>query len=264
MADIKTAADLYNSIVDMTKKTGQGIPMFIVDKLGKHAELDQLKKLELVEVLTEYYGTLPDDVTIVIKGVYSAYRDDNLSQGLIFLRRWLNHDQSKDIPFSHVSSDGGETYRDSKEVYNEWRIDSKDDYVKWISDNLEELEAIPYLTHKTDAELLTFMISDITKGSEIHEYLTSRGWYKDNLLIDECVVRSLSGIDNKREKKGIIKELLSLCSRIHDDEHDKMREDYTEQNDTVSKEISFAKSLLVMLKSSTEPDKETVQEFFNL
>jgi hypothetical protein len=238
--------------------------MFVVDKLGKHAELDQLKKLDLVDVITTYYSTLPDDVSIVIKSVYISMEDEKYPHGLYYLRRWLKIDQTADVPFTHFSNDDGETYRDPKEVYNEWAVDSKEDYIKWISDNLEKLEAIHELEHKTDAEFVSYMKEDIKEGTGLYDYLTSRDWYKDNLVINECISNSLRGLDTKNKRRSLNKEMLVLCGRSGDEKYSETIESSEKDIALMDSQISFSNSLITMMKSSADPDKETTQEFFSL
>lgn len=250
---IKTAADLYNSIVDLTKKTGQGTPMFVIDELDLHDELEQLKKLDLVTVTITSYIRGSNLHQINIKNVYCVGDD---IRDISFLRRWLKIDQSEDIPFSIMEGN-------RKDNFNEWKINTKDSYVKWISDNLEKLEAINDLEHKKDSELCSYVMSDIKEGTDIYDYLVSRKWYIDNVSIQKGIYDSTKKIKDDNTNKDINIEIIGLCNKIETNEYRKKAEKCKLEIDLIDLHTSFNRFFISMMGSSNDYEQEKVKDFFN-
>jgi len=144
-----TTLELYNKIVLMTQRTGQGLPWFIVEKLGLEDEVEQMIEKEILVKYSSGYSSL--DKWVCINGVFNPekyYEEGHkLNSSLHFIRRWLNLDQSEDAPFM--------LYKDitPKEAYENWLIDSKDVYEKWLVENKEGLDAITNLKQLTELPL---------------------------------------------------------------------------------------------------------------
>lgn len=88
-----TKKEIYNTAVDMYKKTGQGLPGFIKMKIGRK-ELDELVDEGKLKVITQRYSYLPDDEWYCLTGVYCAEAEmvSGNPKALNFIRIYLNGD----------------------------------------------------------------------------------------------------------------------------------------------------------------------------
>ena len=211
--DANTPLGLYNSIVDITKKTGQGVPLFVVERLGLVEAADIMVEKGILNKYHQQYSHLPDDTTYCINGVYNVENDMGESKGkgvfmsssLHFIRRWLNLDQSQDILFKIVKDKTGD------DVYKQWLIDSKPEYLNWIKKNLEGIEALNKLEHLTHLDLTTGTSLEV--GTESYELLVSRIWFTDNEKVSECIRLNDEAMDVIKQQIRLTKEILSLYSK---------------------------------------------------
>ena len=174
----KTKEGLLNDVIGMTKRTGQGIPQFVIDRGGWQYIAD-----ELVEEghLAIYGRNTNDPVTTwyCYTKCYNVEKDTSDFRGTMLYYSFMRHYLRIDEDDRGVLSSNAEVVNNNMGAYKEWLIK-----------NLEGLEAIKSLEDVTiDTELL----------DEHIEYLKGRDWYKDNLSIKESLKELEDGTDNLEE-----------------------------------------------------------------
>jgi hypothetical protein len=175
----KTKEGLLNDVIGMTKRTGQGLPQFVIDKGGWQYIAD-----ELVEEghLAIYGRNTNDPVTTwyCYTKCYNVEKDTTDFRGTMLYYSFMRH-------YLRIAEDESKGKLPSNaEVVNH----NMDEYKKWLIENLEGLEAIKSL-------------EDVSIGTELldeHiEYLKERDWYKKNLTIKEALKELEEGTDNLEE-----------------------------------------------------------------
>lgn len=137
---MNTPLKLYNIIVDSTKKTGQGIPMFLILKLYDEDIVDSMISKGYLVKYTQEFKYLDDDEVLCIKGVYNPESELD-SYSLQFIRKWLGIDQTQDFPFTNFKD------KTPQEAYEYWEEITKDEYKEWVEKNMDGLNAIKNLNH---------------------------------------------------------------------------------------------------------------------
>ena len=124
--------EFYNIVVDIYKKTGQGLAGFVTLKTGREA-LDELVAEGKLKTYVNHYSYLPDDEWICLTGVYCAEEDMQNGEGraLTFIRRYLN------IPNDSGIEKKIQEYLDANPKEKE-KLDN--DYNTWLNKNKELLE----------------------------------------------------------------------------------------------------------------------------
>lgn len=174
----KTKEGLLNDIIGTTKRTGQGLPQFVIDTGGWQDIADEL--VEEGHLVVYKHSNNHADIWYCYTKCYNVEKDTNDFRStmlyLAFLRHYLRMEE-EDI--NSLLPSNSEVVNANMEAYKEWLIE-----------NLEDLEAIKNLEEVTiETELLDEQI----------EYLKGRDWYKDNLSIKECLEAMKEGTENTEE-----------------------------------------------------------------
>lgn len=185
--------ELYNNIVKIYKKSGQGTSGFIRHKIG-YELVDELIADGLVKIVTHQYNYLPNDEWICLTKGYCV-EDDILVEGdqsaLTYVRMYLDVD-----PIVVIGKDKllvKDAFRNPVLV---------EGYSKWLTKNKEKLDegqAIELLEDSGDSNILS--VSDV-------EYLKTRAWYKENQTIGICLKQL--GEYNVTEQVNVLTELIEL------------------------------------------------------
>jgi hypothetical protein len=182
----KTKEQLLNDVIGMTKRTGQGLPQFVIDRGGWQHIAD-----ELVEEghLAIYGRNTNDPVTTwyCYTKCYNVEKDtSNLGTTMAyyaFMRHYLR-----------IAEEDRGVLHSNSEVVNA----NMDLYKEFLMKNLEGLEAIKSLEEVSiGTELLDDQI----------EYLKDREWYKKNLTIEEC-------LEDMKEGNETIEEIIPQTEKI--------------------------------------------------
>jgi hypothetical protein len=233
--------EFYNKVVEIYKKTGQGVPKFIADKAGDDI-FEDLEKDGLVKLVVRNYSHLPDDETICLTKGYCV-EDDTKGKdmsALTFIRIYRGVDPVIEIANYKVSLN--EIVRDP-----EWMLP----YSTWLSKNkklLEEGDAIELLDESAyNGEELS---------DETVEYLKTRGWYEENLTVSECIERMKSGDKDNRKKMEILTELIMLQNTpsVREKYKDSLAENIKEKEDLVNNE-KYRKRIRVWLDTKNGSEK---------
>lgn len=179
-------AELYNKIVDLYKKTGQGTPTFVGERVGMDL-VYELVEDGLVKIVTQPFSHLPDSKWICLTKGYCVEEDED--KALTFLRMYLAHDPV--INLGNHTLTLADSFR---------KPDFVQQYSEWLTKNhkaLEEMKDIEYLE-----------MGDGSLSESDTEYLKTRGWYKENEIISVCINR----LDDADPKKMLstLNEMIKL------------------------------------------------------
>lgn len=131
---------LYNIIVDVTKKTGQGVPMFLATRLCDDNIIDKMIEKGYIIKYTQEYKYIQDDIMLCIKGVYNVESEPD-GYNIQFIRKWLGLNQIEDFPFNNFED------KTPQEAYEYWEEITKGEYEEWLTRNKDGLNAIKNLKH---------------------------------------------------------------------------------------------------------------------
>lgn len=246
--------EFYNSIVDITKNTGQGVPMFIVYKYGLESDVEKMIQDGLLVRYTKHNTYVSDNDTVCINGVYNPEKEEYSTKGVFmnslhFIRRWLEIDQTNDVTFKLFEGKTGE------EAYAEWVEASKEAYFDWIRENVEGLEAIKTLKHltKSDYKSTNFDV-------EVIEYIKTRGWYKDNESISECKEKSKEQLDLTKLIIPKKQEMVKLLQSANDEKYSEDIVKYQKEIKEDETELALREAIDNLLPSNSS---ESIQEFIS-
>jgi hypothetical protein len=186
--------ELYNKIVEVYKKTGQGVPSFIKFSIGQDV-INELVEDGLIKIVVQQFNYLPDDEKLcVTKGycVEDDYMNDKNSRALDYIRMYLNHDPVIDF--------GSALKVTLKQAFS--NVDLVKGYAVWLEKNkkaLDEMENIQFLDD-TSLEL----------NEELIDYIKTRDFYKENKTISVSLSLMLDADTNILEQITLTKEILNL------------------------------------------------------
>ena len=124
------------------------------------------------------------------------------------------------------------------------------EYTEWLERNQAALEEMLALDDFYDTPTIEF-------SEEETEWIKSRGWYKENKSVSECLDRSLSAVGNN-QLKSTTKQLINLYKQSGDSKYDKDLEEAQQKLDQYDIEDFTRKKLNKYLESL---DKEkSIQE----
>ena len=206
-------AIVYNNILELYRKTGQGLPVFLVRRSSEmydHAK--NLLKEGLIIEHTKEYRTLPDDITYQIKGAYYP----EVGTDLVNLRVFLGVPHG--IPGDKRTN--GDLLRS---------LDFVKEYYSWLSANIDHIERSLKIPSMEEAP---------EEPTEVIEYLTSTEWYSGNLSVGKCLDR-LSNVRDLLEKLVATKKL--ICD---------LEADAGSETSNTKKEISDAEKKICLITGS--------------
>lgn len=182
--------EFYNACIELRKKTGQGMAGFVRMKLGSQM-IDELIEEGLLKSIKKSYSYLPNDEFLCLTKGYCVEDDYDSKEynALACVRLYLGQE---DLGLGAKPKDA---------LSN---VDFMEGYAKWLKKNksaLEEMDNFKEL--EEDANLNNFKTDEM-------DYLKSRGWFKKNLSIKECLDKLEEGTRADEKKVDILKELISL------------------------------------------------------
>jgi hypothetical protein len=207
-----TKIEVLNSIIDMTRITGQGVPGFIRVK-GLGSIIDELIIEKKITSTTIKFSTLPDDEWFIPVDCYNVWKDKE-NAALTFVRMYLGIEdlglgqKPKDI-LSHV--------------------ELMERYVEWLKVNEKEL--IKMVNLKNVAEEFED-ITTMTFSKEEIDWVKSRRWFKENEKIAQCLKLSLEHIQENNDD-----EIISLNKRLlklYESDSEKYKEKIIEAKKEIS------------------------------
>lgn len=182
--------DLYNGLVNLTKKTGQGLAPIIEMKIGSKA-INSLISDGLVKRVSVRYSTMPNEEWICLTRGYCVeedFRNEKWNgRALDFIRYYLSKGvqpkkRKGGIDLEYMAWEGVEKY---KELYNEW-----------LEENLEKI---------LETQSTELLVGDSKEESFFTDkeliFLQKRDWYKNNLSLKEAIVKCEE--DNRKDRKII-------------------------------------------------------------
>ena len=227
-----TKEEVYKNLVTINKETGQGLSGLVKvmgeDKHLYSKYLGDLIKEGLVKAC-HTGGSIGHEESNIFymptKG-YNVWEDDgddgNYSRHkgryLTFVRLYLGAiDKISDSPIHPSLTD----LLQSPEIMKE--------YSEWLTRNGEALKEMISMSDSIPSSGST-TTRGRKKGSIFSEveiaWVKSRGWYEDNLSVEECLKKSIGYIEegiDKKIKKGII-ELMPLLKQNREKYQDKILE----------------------------------------
>lgn len=205
--NVDTKANVYKCIVDITKKTGQGLSGIVKVKSLEIANwIDELIEEGLVEgchtggslghpesnifyIPTKGYNLWKDDGT---DGVYIQHKGRYLTEIRYYLGILKEEDDyEKDDVKNFTSPSMTRLGRNPKFMKS---------YAEWLDRNHKELEIMLNLDDYYDEPEIKFTEKEI-------EWLKSRNWFKENQTIKECYEASKNA---NSQKSPLQKQLLTL------------------------------------------------------
>lgn len=121
--------EFYQAVVNLYKKTGQGIPSFIKTKIDPSI-IDELISEGLLKIVETKYNYLPNDEWICLTNVYCVEEEMNDMRVLSFMRIYLG-----------IEDLGLGLKRTDVITNDKFMIE----YHSWINKNIEQLNKIEKL-----------------------------------------------------------------------------------------------------------------------
>lgn len=235
-----TKAEVYKHVIEITKKTGQGLSG-IVKVLGGDTQLwnkylDELIDEGLVEVFDD--GTTighPESARwyMPTKG-YNLWKDGiangpgnrfDSSRFLTHVRLYLGCvDDREDVESDDKDANLKRWLNPSAQMLMQSHEFMKG-YAEWLERNHEALEEMKNLStvYEGATPLESLIDGDM-------EWIESRGWYKENLKVSECLQRSKEAVGDEKERVRLTKEIIKLMDKDdkYQDEVNKHKNDLAE------------------------------------
>jgi hypothetical protein len=211
--------EFYNSIIEVTRETGQGVPDFIGKMMGQKI-VDELVAEGKIKIVRQRFTTLPDNVFLCLNGIYCVEEDQvghNLTS-LYFLRKYLC--KAPDKFGSHVID------------YDDFAQKNQQDYDVWLNKNQAGLEALKNLK-TTEEENVNVSLDSIKR------YWMERNIFTDTMTVSECLMKIKERYENNQELlshnqelKKLYTETIETGSSVYKDDLKKCKSDiikYQEQ-----------------------------------
>jgi hypothetical protein len=241
-----TKEEIYNSAIEMYKKTGQGLPGFITLKIGRD-EIDELIEEGKLKSIKQHYSYLPDDEWLCLTGVYCV--EEEMAKGnhrpLDFIRIYLG-----------VKGNSGIDAK-MKEFFDEnpeEKLKYDNEYKEWLNTNKEILEK-SFQIQKVE---IPSTPSKTTINKELSEYIKDSNWYIDNYSVKEAEKNISKKLLLNGEIKGLYKRKLQMMSPFTDPQAvEKTKKDL----EKTEFELTMDSKVQKLLFKSNDNNKK-VQEFF--
>lgn len=178
--------ELLNSIIKITRETGQGFP----GRLGRtnsevNELLDELLSDGKIKKSITKFNYLDDEEWILPTDAYNVWEDED-KRSLTFIRLYLGH---KDLGLVK-----------QKDVIG--NVDFMKGYSKWLEKNEASLIALGKMEDVEDD------INDLSFTASELKWIKTRSWYKENKKVSSCLSQSKNSDDDERIR--INNKLLSL------------------------------------------------------
>lgn len=229
-----TKRELYENIVDIQKKHGQGLSG-LVGKMDSNIQyfLDELVSEGYIVESICNFKTLPNDNWYLPVQGYNVWKDDE-PRALSFVRMFLGKTDEifLNLPYTNF-------------IQN---VDFMKAYAIWLEKNNESLTIMLNLDSNYPG-------SDSLFSSEEIEFIKGKDWYKENNTISECIKLNNKAINISEE----ILELSNKMKRLMD----KPDKENDERIENESKDIKFRKRLISRL-STLDKNKKIQEELASL
>lgn len=185
--------ELYNNLVDVYKKTGQGLPKFIEYKIGSEP-IEDLINDGLVKIVTQHFSYLPDSEWICLTKGYCVEDDyiNNDREALTFMRIYVGMESLVDVGDLKIT------------IFDAIRdLDLMKRYVSWFEKNKDKLAEISTIEKLDDSSLPEL-------SNDIVEYIKTLKWYEDNCIVSVCLKRMDGATREIVKQISIYDELISL------------------------------------------------------
>lgn len=241
-----TKTEFYKKVLSVYKETGQGTPMFVADKLGIRYLVDEMVQDGLLQIVTNHYSYLPDDVTICLTDVYCVEKEMAKGNGraLDFVRRYLG------LPGNSVLDQKVEEFFQKNPQERE-KYDNE--YLEWLEENKEILE-------KSFQKEPIEIDEDSSLDRDTISFLKERAWYKNNLTVEESLRKSNEANSLEKQKLSLIKQLNGLYKA--DPKYIKELEKNEKELVEVETELKL-RARLTNVMTSCKDKSIKVQEVFN-
>ncbi len=207
-----TKADVYKMVIDMQVKSGQGCSGIV--KLGNEPMvgpyLDELIEEGLIKAC-DTGGSMGHPESRIFymptKG-YNVWEDEDPNEYSRFKGRNLHLVR---LYLDILPEEQGNKFDLTRTVMlrdPEWMKK----YTEWLEINKEELEIMVNLDNFYDEPNFEFTQEEI-------DYIKTRGWYKENKTIKECLKSSNNFISDREEVISINKKLIKLYELKSDAEN---------------------------------------------
>lgn len=193
-----TKSEFYKNLINLHKKTGQGLSGIVKIKSSEITEyLDELIQDGLIKA-NDTGGSIGNPESNIFytptKG-YNVWEGSNTTGNLLFVRIYLGV-----IPFE------AEGLLQPGLLHWLRDKDAMSKYTKWLEDNSDSLQEMLELDNYYEDKNETLQLLE----REINT-LKGKRWYKENLLISECLKdSSTNGVSSDEELVSINKKLIQL------------------------------------------------------
>ena len=230
-----TKSDVYKSLIDVQKASGQGLSGIVKIQSGEYAKyLDELIEEGLVKC-SETGGSLghPESNNFYMPtSGYNVWEDDADTD--IFKGKYLTHVRLYLGALGEIKSN--DKRENLNKVLNPNFVDLvtdfefMEDYVKWLKRNEKELEIMMNLSN-------FYVPKEIIFTEEETEFIQSREWYTDNKTINDCKIASMGYLERELERLSVLNQLKDLYLKT--DSYEKEKAQNLIDIEEVEKERSF-------------------------
>ena len=228
--------EMLNSIINITKKNGQGLALTIIRaKSSEYAEfVDELIKEGKVDIYVKTYSFFPSDEWVVPAGCYFAIKDDDTEHpgALIFMKMYLG--------IEDLGLGGVKIFEILK------KVDYMERYTKWLKDNEKQLID---LINMKEVEFIPNQLDDNTKN-----WIKSKKWYTNNDTIKSCFEQSLKAENDDKQKLDLYLELNPLY-KLDRVKYSKEIYDTDEKIENIKDEMKNRNIVNKWFRSQTQTDK---------
>jgi hypothetical protein len=220
-------SEFYKSIIDIHKKTGQGLSGIVKIKSKEFATyLDEFIDEGLIEACHSgtSIGHPESNIFYMPTKGYNVWNDN--PKNLSFVRLYLGQ---KDEYTSIILSNP----------------DLVKNYSEWLAKNQLTLEEMKNLSD--------FYVEKVIKFSDEElDYIKSRDWHKNNLIVKECLELSNDRISTLIERIQINKKIINLCGNY--ERFDDTFKQATNEIKDDEKEINLRKKIDMYLREKNQSD----------
>lgn len=220
-----TKSVVYQALIDIHKKTGQGLSGIVKIKSGEYSDyLDELVNDGLVEGCHTggSLGHYESNVFYMPTKGYNVWKDEK-PQALTYVRIFLDITPKETLS---VFEPGLITYLQNPEFMK--------GYSEWLSENIVSLKEMLNLNDTLPLDMNNEIVDEKT-GLLITdiEWIKERDWYLENLTVSDCLKRSIEGLEKDIKIIELNKKLLAL--------YESNIEGYSKEIDVSNKEIKDKK-----------------------
>lgn len=201
-----TKKEIYNAVVEIYKKTGQGIPRFVWKQLNDSFIQELIDEGKLKKV-TISYSHVPDDEFLCLTKGFCPEEGGKNTTGLTFMRVYLGvNDLGLGITQTELFKD-----KDNKKHYEEWLATNADKLKETdeiLAGRLDE--AVSKKSSEEKKGKPTKKTKPVLSKAEI-EHLKERGCYERNESVKNVNKNITESIDVNDELIGKLRQIIPLC-----------------------------------------------------